>query len=164
MKKILFISSAFCMLIFTNCKKKEDPAPVNITVPGSIIGECTTGSSVKSGTLTIASESQKFDVLVFENPNNYALSGTTTTGNYSTFSATLLDGKPTTGQTIDFNTEQQILSISIGNSKTHYDATSGTATITVNGNKVTVSFMNLTFTAADASADVIASGSISSSL
>jgi hypothetical protein len=165
MKRIFIITCALSILIFTNCKKKADPAPapVNISVSGNGSAQGPPGS-VKSGTLSVAGKSQTFDVLVFDNSSYYSLSGTTTKGTYSTFVATFNNGKPTTGQTIDFSTAQTVLNITIGGPNTNYSATSGTAVITVNNNKISVNFTNVIFTPSDASANISATGAISSSL
>jgi len=155
MKKIILLSIFATSICFTNCKKKNDPAPIPATTTKTTTG--TPAPTSPSGSLTVNGVTQSFDVTIY-NGGTYLISGKSSTGKYNTFEAGYVNSSPTSA-TIDLSSNSQP-GIDFYNSTTTYSAVSGTAKITVNGASVTVEFTNAIFAPQDGTANVTASGKL----
>ena len=155
-RKTLFIVFVLSTILFSNCKKKNDPAPT----PAPIITNPVTpptNTTNTNGTLTIGSTVHTYSVAVSQGASYYKLNGSSSSNSYPTFTANFVKGIPTTTHDIDISNQDE-LSLGFYGPNSYYNAKKGIVKVTVSGTDVRIDFTDVTFTPED----LVASGHMSS--
>jgi len=142
--KRVFLLLVISVIGFTHCKNKSnEPSP----------------TMTSSGFLTVSGTTETLSVS-YNNSKPYQITGTASTGIYTSLAASFPNGQPNAGFAVTFPSTNLNLFIYNSSNGSQYNATSGSATIQVSSTfTTTINFTNVTFTSSQNSSQTfVASG------
>ena len=164
----VIVSDTSTYIIFTDATFKKNGGTEEVTYSGQLSINANTPelaisdpTAVTTGSVYWSDANRTLSVSGNTNPNGYNL-----TGNYSlvTLSATFFPERPKVSKTIDLASATPGLSLVYSSGTTSYYAQSGTATVTVDGTAVSISFTNAVFKDRNStSTQTVKSGSLATS-
>jgi len=147
----VIVSDTSTYIIFTDATFKKNGGTEEVTYSGQLSINANTPelaisdpTAITSGFVYWDNTKETLKVSGNTNPNVYNLTGNYANGTV-TLSATFFPERPKTSQTIDLSNAAPGLILDYSINTTSYKATSGTATITVNGTAVSIEFTNAVF-------------------